>query len=276
MFVELSLSYDNHSSGSLGTGDDLGLVLLPQGKRPEPIGLVGLAFFAGLFIVYPTYLLQRRVLPHLPTLSPDQDFDLLLLSTTIVAGLVEEMAKFGVVLLLFFWRKEMDEPVDGLIYAMTVAMGFTAGEDFIRHIHGVEWARLLNPPGHAMFSALWGYGLGLYLVNERWQPLLARLVLAVLVHGFWDALSIYRELEGRWWVSLVVFGLAFGLFWAMECKLRHLQDPAFAERFRTTRERWRQLTGQTPPKQLAFAIPSDSPQKMIPQKRGNDDSDTRV
>lgn len=216
-------------------------------KRPEPIGLIGLAFLAGLLIVYPAYLIQRRILPHLPSLSPEQDFDLLLLSTTVAAGLVEEMAKFGVVLVLFFWQKEMDEPVDGLIYAMAVAMGFSAGEDYLRHVNGVEWARLLNPPGHAMFSALWGYGLGLYLVNERWQPLFARLMLAVFVHGLWDALSIYRELDGRWWVSLVVFVLAFGLFCALETKLRLLQDPEVAERFRQSRVRWRQLAGHAPP-----------------------------
>jgi protease PrsW len=98
-------------------------------KRPEPIGLVGLGFFLGVGIVYPTCAVQRVLLPHLPNLSPEQDFDLLFLSTTLLAGLVEEMAKFSVVLLVFAWRREFDEPVDGLIYATAVAMGFSAGED---------------------------------------------------------------------------------------------------------------------------------------------------
>jgi RsiW-degrading membrane proteinase PrsW (M82 family) len=224
-------------------------------KRPEPIGLVGLAFLLGVGVVYPTCLVQRVVLPHLPELTPNQDFDLLLVSTTILAGLVEEMAKFSIVLLVFAWRRDFDEPVDGLIYAAAVAMGFSAGEDYLRHIDGVEWSRLLNPPGHAMFAAIWGFGLGLHLIDGRWQPLALRLGLAVLVHGLWDALSIYREIEGRWWVAPMVFVLAFGLFWALEQKLQRLQDPAMAEAFRRSRNRWRQLTGST---KLPVPSPSES------------------
>jgi protease PrsW len=214
-------------------------------KRPEPIGLVGLGFFLGVGIVYPTCAVQRVLLPHLPNLSPEQDFDLLFLSTTLLAGLVEEMAKFSVVLLVFAWRREFDEPVDGLIYATAVAMGFSAGEDYLRHVDGVEWSRLLNPPGHAMFAAIWGFGLGLHLIDGRWQPLAMRLALAVLVHGLWDALAIYREFDGRWWVSPIVFVLAFALFWALEQKLERLQDPEMAEAFRRSQNRWRQLTGST-------------------------------
>lgn len=215
-------------------------------KRPEPIGLIGLAFFGGLMLVYPVLLVQQRILPHLPTISPNQDFDLLLLSTTLIAGLVEEMAKFSLVLLLFYWRPEMDEPIDGLIYAMAVAMGFTAGEDFLRHSGGIEWIRFFNPPGHAMFAAIWGFGLGMHLINGKWEPLAFRLGLAIFIHGLWDALSIYRELDGRWWISPVVFLLAFGLFWALELKLRYLQHPELAEQFRQNRARWRQLAGRLP------------------------------
>lgn len=227
-----------------------------QDKRPEPVALVGLAFFAGLVIVYPSYLVQVRLLPHLPELSPEQDFDVLLLSTTVLAGLIEEMAKFAVVLALFCWRKEFDEPVDGLIYAVTVAIGFTAGEDFLKHSDGVDWARLINPPGHAMFAAIWGYGLGMYLVRPRWEPLAVRLAISIGVHGLWDALSIYREIEGRWWLTPLVFLLAFGLFWVLDWKLRLLQDPALEEIHRRNKARWRQFAGLIPAKAHRRAPPT--------------------
>lgn len=195
-------------------------------KRPEPLGLVGLAFLAGLLVVYPVCWIQLRLMPHFPPLSPDTDFDLLLLTTTVIAGFVEESAKFIIVLGLFFWRHEFDEPVDGLIYAMAVAMGFTAGEDLLRHSTGagVEFARVFNVPGHAMFSAIWGFGLGLRITTGRWEPVITRFGLAVFIHGLWDAFAFYRDLEGNWWVAVLVFLLAFGLFWALEVKLRWLQD----------------------------------------------------
>jgi RsiW-degrading membrane proteinase PrsW (M82 family) len=187
-----------------------------------------------------------RLLPHLPNLSPDQRFDTLFLATTMTAGLIEEMAKFAVVLSLFAWRKELDEPVDALIYATVVAMGFSAGEDYLRHCDGVEWARFFNPPGHAMFSSLWGYGMGMYLIFGKIEPLVGRLVLSVVVHGLWDALSIYREIEGRWWVAPMIFAIAFGLFWMLERNLGRLQDPELAAAMRQARHRWQLIAGYIP------------------------------
>lgn len=195
-------------------------------KRPEPLGMIGLAFLGGVAVVYPVCLVQQRLMPLFPALSGETDFDMLLLSTTVIAGLVEESAKFAVVLAVYLGSRHLDEPVDGLIYAMAAAMGFTAGEDFLRHaaVEGVEFVRLLNVPGHAMFAAFWGFGLGVHMINGRWAPLLARFFFAVFVHGLWDALSFYRNIEGRWWVAGLIFLLAFGLFWALEIKLRWLQD----------------------------------------------------
>lgn len=212
-----------------------------QDKRPEPVGFVALAFALGIAVVYPVCLIQQRLLPLFPPIAGETDFDKLLLTTTVVAGLIEEMAKFAVVLALFFWSREFDEPVDCLIYATAVAMGFTAGEDLIRHVSGagVELARIFNVPGHAMFAAIWGFGLGLHMTDGRVAPVLSRFALAVFVHGLWDALSVYRDIEGRWWVAVLVFALAFGLFWALESKLRLLQPADHA-----TAPTWRN-PGQT-------------------------------
>lgn len=57
----------------------------------------------------------------------------------------------------------LDEPVDAMIYAMTVALGFAAAENVIyarNYGNEVLLVRFLWPvPAHMAYAAVWGYGL---------------------------------------------------------------------------------------------------------------------
>lgn len=193
--------------------------------RREPITLIGATFVAGWFSVFPVYQLQLLVIPLLPAMTPDQALDKLLFSTTISAGLIEEMAKFAIVLVIYLTRREFDEPVDGLVYAVSAAMGFTMAEDLIKHQNGIDLWRVFSPPGHAMFAFFWGYALGQRLCRSGWRHVIVGLALSILVHGFWDALAICRLGEsGRAWAPIAIFPLAAGLFWRLESKLRWMQN----------------------------------------------------
>ncbi len=59
--------------------------------------------------------------------------------------------------------KFVDEPVDAMIFAMTVALGFAAAENLAyAHAYGNEvlLVRFLWPvPAHMAYAAVWGYGL---------------------------------------------------------------------------------------------------------------------
>lgn len=195
-------------------------------KRPEPIGLVAIVFVAGGLAVFPAILIERRLMPFFPPLDPDQDFSKLLLSATVIAGGVEELIKFLVVLAVFLFHHDFDEPVDGLVYAVTVAMGFTAAENYVAYLTRFEAYRMLSPPGHAMFSVFWGYELGRRLHRPAlagWLAVGVGLVLSILAHGLWDAIA-FRRLGPHppFWFPYVVFGLAVFLFWRLESRLRLL------------------------------------------------------
>lgn len=197
-------------------------------KRREPLLSIGLAVIGGSVMVAPVMAIERWLLPLLPPLSPDEGFLRVLLTTTIVAGLVEELAKFAVVLGFFLWHRDFDEPVDGLIYAVACAMGFTAAEDFVRHLVGFDPSRLLNPPGHAMFAVFWGYELGQRIARPGWSKVIGGLALSIGIHGLWDAFSVYRASQsGAAWVPLAIFPLAMGLFIWLELRLQHAQRAGY-------------------------------------------------
>lgn len=202
-------------------------------KRPEPVWLIALAFVGGVACVPIAYALEIALMPWLPELDAHRSFAELFLSATIIAGAVEETLKFLVVASIAAWRHEFDEPVDGLIYAVATAMGFTAAEDLMKLSGGIEWGVILSPPGHAMFAVFWGYELGRQRGRHGWAPKLwitLGLALSIVAHGLWDAFSFYREGPGsRDWVSAAVFILAVALFWRLESRLRdarlHETDP---------------------------------------------------
>lgn len=86
-----------------------------------------------------------------------------LVAFCVAVGIIEETAK--AVATVFTTRRlgNLDEPVDAMVYAMTVALGFASFENLfyaMRFGHDVLLARFLWPvPAHMAYAALWGYGL---------------------------------------------------------------------------------------------------------------------
>jgi RsiW-degrading membrane proteinase PrsW (M82 family) len=87
--------------------------------NPEPQRLIFMAFLVGMLavpIVVPLETLAASVFPQgLPLITS--------------WAVIEEVAKFAMVALFILWRKEVDEPLDVVIYILTVALGFAALEN---------------------------------------------------------------------------------------------------------------------------------------------------
>ncbi|HEY8590370.1 MAG TPA: PrsW family intramembrane metalloprotease [Naasia sp.] len=123
--------------------------------------------------------------------------------SVIQAPIVEEGAKgFGVLLILWAGRRFFDGPVDGLVYAATVAAGFAFTENILYFgsslIEGGfgELATtfivrgIFSPFAHIMFTACTGLALG--YASRVTGPLgafgffLLGLIPAVLLHALWN------------------------------------------------------------------------------------------
>lgn len=171
-----------------------GLIYLLDLHEREPLWALGLALALGGAAASAALTAERALLAALPDLLPGlSNGATLQVSCFLVIGPVEELTKL-LVTLLFARRALMNEPVDGVVYAGFVSLGFAAGEGLLGAGGLSASALLLRAvlplPAHVFFSALWGAGLG---ATRHWGravlPWLSlSLVAAALLHGAYDYL----------------------------------------------------------------------------------------
>jgi RsiW-degrading membrane proteinase PrsW (M82 family) len=87
-------------------------------KKPEPIILIIATFLAGMMVVPAALPLQKLAINL-------YDGNNLILIWVII----EEVLKYAAALLVILWNKAVDEPIDYIIYMITIALGFAALEN---------------------------------------------------------------------------------------------------------------------------------------------------
>ena len=113
-------------------------------------------------------------------------------------GPIEELAKllpFVVVVLRF---KAFDEPLDGIIYASFIALGYAAAENvyYLQYLSPIEAAArgFASPVVHIVFASIWGHWIGSARLRGRSVALhgLAGFALAATAHGIYDFIVLLR------------------------------------------------------------------------------------
>lgn len=150
----------------------------------------------------------------------------------VLSGLIEELAK-GVMLLaaVYHWR-EFDEPIDGLVYGVTIALGFATFENYLylsSHGLAIAWPRaLFAVPAHALFGGSMGYYAGrikfaakaCHAGRSVRLDRIACLTLPVLFHGLYN----FALLHGlNWFIWTAISALSLGLWTFVLRRLRRAQ-----------------------------------------------------
>ena len=86
--------------------------------RPEPRGMIFLSFVVGMLVI-PFAILLEQGATYLDLGG----------AVLFVWAAIEELLKYGAGYLFVLRRKSNDEPIDGLIYMITIALGFAALEN---------------------------------------------------------------------------------------------------------------------------------------------------
>lgn len=115
------------------------------------------------------------------------------LGALLIVGPVEEFAKiYTLYRLLPIYQKDLNEPIDGIIYMSCVALGFSLFENFLYALQfnssGLLFLRLFfATPMHICFSAFMGLALYLWLKNkENKHFLVISFIFASIAHGTYD------------------------------------------------------------------------------------------
>jgi RsiW-degrading membrane proteinase PrsW (M82 family) len=86
--------------------------------RPEPRMLILSAFIAGMLVVGAVLPLQKFAMSRFEGQN-----------LIFVWVIIEEVLKYSAALMVVLWNKAVDEPIDAIIYMITIALGFSALEN---------------------------------------------------------------------------------------------------------------------------------------------------
>lgn len=87
-------------------------------KKPEPFILIAVTFLAGMMVVPAALPLQKLAIELYDGNN-----------VMFVWVIIEEVLKYTAALLVILWHKAVDEPIDYIIYMITIALGFAALEN---------------------------------------------------------------------------------------------------------------------------------------------------
>ena len=158
----------------------------------EPVKLILKGILLGVVIIFPVGLIENYLIGFGTGLAkiPKAAFD-----GFIVAGATEEAFKYFVVFILIWRNRNFNEKFDGIVYAVSVALGFAAIENlfyvFSENSMQVGLLRAFTAvPGHTIFGIVMGFYLGLarFSIKYRSKYLLLAFIVPWLMHGFYDFL----------------------------------------------------------------------------------------
>ncbi|MSP63191.1 MAG: PrsW family intramembrane metalloprotease [Myxococcales bacterium] len=212
--------------------------------EPEPRGHVAMAFLKGAAAIIPSYFAARG-LEHLV----GQEWLALggtwarLFEAGLMAAAPEEISKWLFFVLLIYRWNEFDEPLDGVVYGVALALGFATVENVIYVVHqGIRIGVLravFAVPAHALFGASMGFYLGRAKLGsgreegrdvtraQRATRIALALIVPIGFHTAYDFALV--ELRGAWmFVAIGVFSVGL---WAFVLRRVHSaqQDSPFKD-----------------------------------------------
>ncbi len=165
------------------------LFLMEDRKKPEPKWMISLTFIFGAVGAIIALCLQILINLYTPLhIDPPSVMSLLAFAFT------EEFTKFMCVYFFVHKNRFFDEPVDGMIYMITGAMGFAAFENILYifsypdgDVFGLTVYRLIGAILlHALASAFIGY----YWLRRK---LVLGIIVATTLHWVFNLATLYYD-----------------------------------------------------------------------------------
>ncbi len=186
--------------------------LKEDSARPEPRWLIVAAFLAGMvavLIALPLEMIGKCLATGLWPVHPWDD----LFSTARTCGALpntspiilwaatEELVKYFMAVTVILWRRAVDEPIDAMIYLLTVGLGFAALEtglfllnplghgDIAQTILTGDWRFIGAALVHTVSSATVGFFIAIAFYRSYWvqfMSLCTGLVLAIVLHALFN------------------------------------------------------------------------------------------
>ena len=199
---------------------------------PEPVSHLALAFGFGLLaagVSQSLYIaLEPLGLRYDAGSLADTNTAGLLAYSLLAIGPIEELSKLLFFVLIVIRFDDFDEPLDGIIYASFIGLGYAAIENwqYLQYLTPLEAVArgFASPVVHIVFASIWGRWIGRAVVEGKpvLPAMLVSFALAASLHGVYDFMVLlqpYSALPGA--AALIVFIWVWRLM-----LLRRLQSEA--------------------------------------------------
>ncbi len=194
--------------------------------EPEPTKQILKAFILGILCVFPAVLFESLF-----------DIGSEHFMAIAIAPVVEEVTKFLAFMVFFYHSKDFDEPLDGIIYACSIALGFATIENVFYVFSALQYNNVfevaslrafLSIPGHFLFSALWGYAAGTVKFKLRHGVTLgAGLLAAILLHAGFNFTATLSSIGSI--AFIVIFSIYAWILFTKRLKVLRLDSKRRAE-----------------------------------------------
>lgn len=189
-----------------------------QDAKKEPTSLLVRAVLYGVVICLPVALLEMAVSSLLfdPETGPQTIFGTTV-EAFLCAAIPEECFKLLALWLILRHNPFYDEHYDGIVYAVSVGLGFAGIENLVYLLgyysdnwFSVAFVRsLMAVPGHYAFAVIMGYYYSVYHFVDRSSRVAACIIgLPIFAHGIYDALILTSQVDmalGGFCVIIVIF-----------------------------------------------------------------------
>lgn len=202
--------------------------LREDNQHPEPLLLIAITFIAGMAVVPLALPLQKFAIDQ-------YSGDALIWAWVII----EEVLKYAVAVAIILWNKAVDEPIDMIIYMITIALGFAALENTLFLINPIAVGDFMNSAvtgafrfvGATLLHVLASATVGVALAFAFYRGAIAQLVygmgglfLAILLHAFFNLTIMKASGETILavflfvWIGIIMLFLVFEKIKRVESK----------------------------------------------------------
>ena len=207
---------------------------LKKDLHPEPKKMILKVFLYGALITIPALLIQIALAKLLTQIQYNDFFKTFPIAIEavkwfIVIALTEELLKYFVVKWTILKNKELDEPLDIMLYMVVAALGFSALENILylfTPAYNMSFSTIITTTVvisfirfigatflHTLCSALLGYFLALsfFKTRQRLPLTVIGILLAVLLHGLYDFSIMTLDAPMNFILPIIIV-LALALF----------------------------------------------------------------
>jgi RsiW-degrading membrane proteinase PrsW (M82 family) len=195
----------------------------------EPFLPLLICYALGALMTIPAVELEKWVFGVIDL--QHKDFISVFLLSFVAIATNEELLKFLVLAAFAYRSRYFDEPMDGIVYAVLIAMGFATMENITyAERFGAQTVLLRSftaVPAHLVFAIVQGYyaGIARFKSTLRYKILGRGLLISILLHGAYDFL-IFQDWSD-WLFVGATLSLYLCLYYSSRLIKAHLDNSPF-------------------------------------------------